>query len=85
MLSVPTCPSIPSNKKFHIILFMRKNGEIINFKDQDIYNHNISFKRAMRDLHRKKLVMIKQLRTGNLYRLTDMGRALGLILDEITK
>lgn len=66
-------------------MFMKNNGNIITFKEQDIYRHNISFKRAMRELHEKKLVLIKQLRTGNLYKLTDFGEHLAMILNELAE
>lgn len=85
MLSVDTHPKIPSNKKFHLILFMRKNGNITNFKEQNIYKCNASFKRAMKDLHDRKVVLMKQMRTGNQYKLTHLGLVLGGILDELAK
>lgn len=76
-------PRMLSNRKFHIILFMKNNGNITTFKEQNIYKHNASFKRAMKELHIKKLVMIKQQRIGNLYKLTNFGEHLGMMLDEL--
>lgn len=83
MFSMDTHYRIPSFKKFHIILYMRNNGSIITFKTQDIYRHNASFKRAMNELHDKKLILIKQLKTGNEYKLSGFGEQLGLILNEL--
>lgn len=66
-------------------MFMRNNGNIITFKEQNIYSHNVSFKRAMKELHDKNLVLIKQLRTGNRYKLTDFGEHLADVLNELAK
>lgn len=73
-------PSVMSNKKFRIVLFMAKHENIITFKTQKIYSHNMSFKRAMNDMHDRGLVLIKQQRTGNLYKLSDFGEVLGRVL-----
>lgn len=83
MLSVDIQPSVVSNKKLHILMVMASNSDIISFRNQKIYKHNNSFKRAMNELHDKGLVLIKQQRTGNLYKLSDIGRRLGRILNEI--
>jgi len=83
MLSMYTQSRIPSNKKLHLIIYMKNNGNIITFKTQKIYKHNISFKRAMKELHDKKVVLFRQLRTGNEYKLTDFGEVLGMCLNEL--
>jgi hypothetical protein len=64
---------------------MEANGGIITFKKQQIYKNNHSFKLAMKSLHDKKLVLIRQLRLGNEYKLTDNGEYLGMILNELSK
>lgn len=71
-----------SAHKMRIIVYMIKNKDVITFKEQNVYKHSASFKRAMRELNEKKVVLIRQLRTGNQYKLSNMGRTLGLILDE---
>lgn len=85
MLSMAIQPRIPSNKKLHLILYMKNNGNIITFKTQQIYRHNISFKRAMKELHDKKVVLFRQLRKGNEYKLTDFGEVVGMCLNELAE
>lgn len=84
MYSVDTHYSVPSLKKLHLILEMVNNGEIITFHTQTVYKCNNSFKRAMKQLHDKNVVLVRQQKTGNEYKLTGFGRNLGEILNELT-
>jgi len=74
-----------NQKKQVILIIMKNNAEVITFKKQQIYKNNKSFKKAMKEMHDKKLVLINQLRTGNEYKLTEKGEHLGMIFDELTK
>ena len=78
-------PHLLSYKKLHLIIFMFNNGKIINFKMQNIYKDNRSFKKAMKELHGKNIVLINQQKKGNEYKLTLQGEHLGGILNELTK
>lgn len=84
MLSVHAHYKFISQQKLHLILLMSDKG-VICFKDQEIYKCNRSFKRALKDLHDKELVLIRQMNDGNEYKLTNMGQILGRILNEISK
>ena len=84
MFSMDAHSRIPSVNKLHLIMFMQKNG-IITFKEQNVYKCNRSFKKAMKELHDLNLVLIRQLRTGNQYKLTNFGENLGMMLNELAK
>lgn len=80
-----TSPRMPSPSKMHIIVFMLHN-EIITFKSQLIYKNNISFKKAMHELHDKELVLTRHENgSPNEYKLSDKGKYFAMILDEFTK
>lgn len=74
---------MPSMQKFHLIMEMTQNGEIITFRTQTVYKCNRSFKKAMKQLHDHDVVMVRQQRTGNEYKLTGFGKNLGEILNEL--
>lgn len=76
---------INSPKMILLLIEMFRNGGIITYKKQDVYLHNASFKRAMKDMHRLKLVLMRQERTGNEYKLTNFGYNLGMMLNELEK
>lgn len=75
--------SVPSMKKLHLIMEMAKNCEIMTFRTQTVYKCNISFKRAMKELHDRDVVLVRESRSGNEYKLTGFGRNLGEILNEL--
>lgn len=74
-------PTIPSVMKLRLIQKMASNGGIVTFKTQNVYKCNRSFKRAMHDLHDRKLVLIRQCPRGNEYKLSYNGMVLGKILN----
>lgn len=74
-----------SHKKIRILILMR-NFKIITFDTQDIYRNNISFKRAMADLRKLGLVVMRQVPLSkNEYKATDFGSRIGCDFHELAE
>jgi hypothetical protein len=70
---------------------MYGNNKIVTFKEQDIYKSNKSFKKAMKSLHEKDIILCRAIRTDNKkdcfnqYKLTIFGEHIAEILKRIQK
>jgi predicted transcriptional regulator len=74
----------PSYDKLNIIVLMR-NFRIITFTDQKIYKNIFSFKRAMKELHKRGLINIRRINGSmNEYKITDKGQKISDALYELT-
>lgn len=70
----------PDRLQRDVIVFMLENG-IISFERQKIYRNNISFKRAMKNLHDLKIVVCKHVKnSSNEYKLTPLGEHVAELL-----
>jgi len=76
---------MPSYQKLKILISMR-NFRIITFKEQNIYKNLISFKLAMKELHKKGFVVIRRINGSlNEYKLTEKGNNVADGLNELAE